>query len=459
MTDSPSHPSLPPATATPQVPARPRRRAFRFFFLALILVGTLLGGYFLWLDWSAPMPPEVDIAHLEPVVADAIQKARGLVVASPRNADTWGEYAMTLHVHDMYTHAQECYTHAERLDPQNPMWPYLRGDCSTRDGDPREALEHFRRAVLRSSRDPSAHLRLGELLVASGQLEDGAALFQEVHRIEPQHPRAHLGLARVELGRGQTRRSLSHIHNCLAVTGDIPEACLLLAEVYHDLEEFELAADAKQRAKVGKTTPWPDTYLHQLYARHQGLLAVGARAMAHFNAGRRDEAIQEFATLAAQQPDSPKVLGSLGRMYVMCDQPSTAEPHLRQSLKLDPELVEVRYYLATALAQLNKLEEAVAEFRTVVERKPDYVEAHYRLSQCLHRLKDKVGTVTALQTAIRYAPNHDRAQKNLAIVLFELRRYDESVKHFELAAALAPEDRDLPGLLKQAKAAAGQPPK
>jgi len=453
MTDNPSPPPVP---ATPPVPARPRRRALRFFFLALILVGTLLGGYFLWLDRTAPTPPEVDVAHMEPVVAEAIRKAHGLAVASPRNANAWGEYAMTLQAHDLYTHAQECYTHAERLDPQNPMWPYLRGDCSTREGDPQEALEHFRRAVLRSSRDPSAHLRLGELLVASGQPEDGAALFQEVHRFDPQNPRAHLGLARVELGRGQTRRSLSHIHHCLAVTGDIPEACLLLAEVYHDLGDQELAADAKQRAKVGKSTPWPDTYLHQLYARQQGLLAVGARAMAHFNAGRRDEAIQELTTLVAQQPDSPKALGTLGRMYVLCNQPSAAEPHLRQSLKLDPELVEVRYYLATALFQLNKIEEAVAEYRTVVERKPDYVEAHYRLSQCLHRLKDKVGTLTALQNAIRYAPNHDRAQKNLAIVLFELRRYDESVTHFELAAALAPEDRDLPVLLKQAKAAAAR---
>ena len=40
-----------------------------------------------------------------------------------------------------------------------------------------------------------------------------------------------------------------------------------------------------------------------------------------------------------------------------------------------------------------------------------------------------------------------------------LKRYDEAVKHFELAAALAPKDRQIPVLLKRAKDAASQPKK
>jgi tetratricopeptide (TPR) repeat protein len=456
MTNSTSQSAQTEPTAQPPAPPRRGRRSLGLVFLAMILVGAASGGYFLWLDLTAPVPPEVDVAHCEPVVAEAIRKARALVAASPRDANAWGEYAMALHAHDLYRPAQECYARAEELDPANPMWPYLRGDCCTLDGDPRDAAAHFRRAVGRSGADPSAHLRLGEFFVAAGQLDEAAALFGEIQRADPQNPRANLGLARIELARGNARGSLTHVSNCLAVAGDIPEACLLLAEVYHDLGEHDLAADASRRAKLVSSTPWPDTYLHNLFKRQQGILAVGQRATAHYNAGRREEAIQELASYVAQQPESPTALGSLGRMYVLCDRPADAEPYLRKSLALDPELVEVRYYLATALMKLDKLNDAAAEFRTVTARKPEHSDAHSRLSQCLYKLGDKAGSAAALQEAVRYTPNNDRSQKNLAVLLLELHRYEDAVRHFELAAALAPKDRQIPVLLARAKEAASR---
>ncbi len=441
----------------PSIPAPPRpsrRRLIQLLSLVLILGGVISGGYFLWLEWTTPTVPEVDLTHVEPLAAEGIAKARELVVKNPRRAEAWGEFAMTLHAHDFFLHAQACYGHAERFDPTNPVWPYLRADCWKAEGDARIAIEHLRRAALLSSTEPTPSIRLAELLMETGQVEESATTFQDVLRTYPSNPRAHLGLARIALSRGNGRASLSHINNCLAVTGDIPPALLLLAETYQDLGEPEMAADANRRASMSKQgQTWLDEYMLLVGARRQGIVGASQRAIAHYNAGRHEEAIQELAALLAKQPNSPKVLAGLGRMYVVCKQPANGLPHLRKAIELDPELLDAHFYLASGLMELQQHTEAVAEFRAVVARKPDYPDASHRLGQCLYLLRDRASAVEALLDAVRYAPNNVRAQKNLAIVLFELQRYDEAVTHFELAATLSPDDREIPRMLTRAKAA------
>jgi tetratricopeptide (TPR) repeat protein len=245
------------------------------------------------------------------------------------------------------------------------------------------------------------------------------------------------------------------LHASLAKTGDTAKGCTLLAEVYHELGEEELAADAKRRA-ARQTEPfgWPDPYLERMHAHQTGLTGLGRRATQLLKAGRGEEGQKILEELVRRYPDSAKARAGLGRMYVLRNLPAEAEVHLREALRLDPSNNEARYHLATSLLRQKKLTEAVTVFRRVVEAEPDQADAHLKLAECLHRLGDKEAAVRSVAEAVRFEPNNFLAQKNLGVVLVELKRYQEAIKPLELADALKPNDPQVTSVLARARALA-----
>lgn len=443
------------APVTPLATPSPRRRWIGFALLTAAAVLAAVWGYYLWRGPTAPTPPDIDTAHVEPMVRDAIQLARDKVVAHPRDPAAWGNLAMVLHAHMFYTHAKECYAVAETLEPRNPMWPYLHGLCFLFEGEPNDGIDCLRRALVRSGEEPVVRLHLGELLVEAGNLDEAENLFREVYLRDPTEPRARLGLGRVALLRGNARASLSHLQACLARTGDNVKAWALLAEAYQELGDEDLSADARKRA-VPRKEPfvWPDPYRDQVAALQTGIMGLGQRAEALYRAGRADEGQKLIEELVARYPESSKARAGLGRIHLFRGLPVIAESHLREALRMEPELDDARYYLAMSLVEQKRYGEAVTEYQQVVAKQPDYADAHLRLGECHYRLGDKLAALNSFQNAVRYEPNNMAAQKNLGAVQFELKKYDEAIKTLEQAAILDPSDSKLANLLKRARAAA-----
>lgn len=445
----PQSPSAPP-------PATPSRRKWvGYLFMAVSAWLAAYVGYQLWLVWTAPKPPDVDLSHVEPMVAEAIREAQTQVLANPRHPDAWGHLGMTLHAHQLFQPAKQCYATAERYDPKNPAWPYLAGDCEFFEGDPVVALEHFRRAAGLGG-ESVVRLRFGEALFDGGHTDEAEAVFREVLAATPADPRAHLGLARVLMERGQLRAAVDHLNRCLARADNATRAWSLLTQAYHELGEMEAAADARKRiSRRGDMHTWPDPYLEQLGLRQTGVIALGRRAAALLRTNRGAEAQALLEELVRREPASAKAHMGLGRVMVIQNQPAAAEPILRESLRLDPNSFEARFHLGNALAMQGKRDEAVTEYRRVVADQPDNGEVHLKLGQCLYVLGDKPAAAAALRDAVRYEPNNAVAQKNLGVVLFELKLYADAATHLDLAATLAPTDEQTRTLLARARSLAG----
>lgn len=59
---------------------------------------------------------------------------------------------------------------------------------------------------------------------------------------------------------------------------------------------------------------------------------------------------------------------------------------LQQMIAQDPDNAFARYGLAQELANLGRLEEAVAEFERLIARKPDYFYAYFHGGKALEKL-------------------------------------------------------------------------
>src|SRR5437016_3622527 len=105
------------------------------FFLWTVTGGLLLallaaGGIFAVWQWRQPaLPglPEVDLADADPAVKSLIGSAEAAVRRAPRSADAWGRLGMVLAAHSFYPESVVCFAAAQRLDSEEPRWPYFQG--------------------------------------------------------------------------------------------------------------------------------------------------------------------------------------------------------------------------------------------------------------------------------------------------------------------------------------------
>jgi predicted TPR repeat methyltransferase len=163
---------------------------------------------------------------------------------------------------------------------------------------------------------------------------------------------------------------------------------------------------------------------------------------ARFNLGialrdqnRLDEARAELEAVLAAQPGHVEAGNALGYVYVRLERWDEAERCFRAALARNPlfpdalvnlgnllsssarwaEAVALyRSNLASALARLGRIEEAVAAYRLAITANPTNAEMHAQLGIVLYRLERKREAEQAFREALRLRPDHAEAQYFLA---------------------------------------------
>jgi predicted TPR repeat methyltransferase len=92
--------------------------------------------------------------------------------------------------------------------------------------------------------------------------------------------------------------------------------------------------------------------------------------VAHYEAGRLQQAERQFAAALALAPGRPSVLTNLGAVRLKLGRPADALELLQEALAREPDNAEALAHCATALAELGRTEEAVAFFDRAIAADP-----------------------------------------------------------------------------------------
>jgi tetratricopeptide (TPR) repeat protein len=418
--------------------------------LAALLASTLgLGAYF-WFRPSVPRPPALDLAGADPGVVEAIEAASKTVDESPRSATAWGRLGMVLLAHHLGDEACFCFAQAERLDPREPRWPYYQG-IKLLMGDPDAAIPKLQQAVeLCADRTTVPRLRLGELLLEQGRPEEAADQFRRVLALEPDNPRANLGLGRVTYARGIPRDSLAPLEKAAANRFTAKAAHTLLGAI-HERRGDKTAVD--QELRVVQNLPddpvWPDPFMEEVEQLQRGRQARFKRVDQLLAQGREREAIALLQEMVRDYPDSDRAWLWLGRALVQAEEFARAEQALRVALKRKPDLIEAHFYLGVVLFEQGNPHAAAGSFRKATELKPDHAVAHYNLGHCRLREGDREGALRSFRTAVECKPHYAEAHANAGELLLQDGRRTEALVHLRYAAQLNPADQKTRNLLQQ----------
>jgi len=427
-----------------------RLRRRRVLVGVTLLAGALLAaglGVFLWRkvgssegafrEVGITEPPSIEQTGVDPAVLRLVVAARTAVAEAPRSAEAWGRLGKTLLAHGFSDEALTCFGQAERLAPREPRWPFHQG-TTVCQGDPDAAIPKLQRAAELCGNVPDApRLRLAEVLLGQGRLDEAEKQWRRLLSQEPSHARAHLGLARLAYQRGNLEESLTHVNLALHGVRTRKASHLLLAEI-HQRRGDRAAADQESHraADLPDDEVWPDPFEEEVKQLRTGRQVFLARADRLLRQGRVADAITLLQQTVQDYPDSGGGWLLLGRAYLSKNDLRAAEQALRTATRLASDSVEAPFYLGGVRFLLGDHREAAAYFRQALELKPDFAPAHHNLGQCLLRQGDRLGAMAAFRTALSCKPDYANAHVNLGELLVQSGQGAEALGHLRYAVQL-----------------------
>jgi tetratricopeptide (TPR) repeat protein len=213
-------------------------------------------------------------------------------------------------------------------------------------------------------------------------------------------------------------------------------------------------------------TVWSRTGPRRAVVAAGVVLLVGCSAVS-FHRGRYfHDNLAFFEQWIQTDADAPQAHLSLGDWYDRAGRLDDAVAEYRTVLAAHPRHVPTRYSLGEALLKRGEVAEAATHLGFVVRYQPKKALPRYRLGVAL-LLQDRIAEAAAqFQETVQIDPRHAHAHSKLGVVRARDGRHAEAVVHYRRALALDPELAEarhnlavsLEKLRPRGAAEAGRPP-
>ena len=435
--------------------SRLRRRRLRLWLVLSFSVCVTMAAGIWWLRRMpvrpVPAPPIADLTGSDPQIAASVERARKDVTLKPHSGAAWGNLGSVLVVHKFHHEALTCLAEAEKLQPEEPRWPYLQGIVLL-SWDPDAAIPKLMRGAELSGDAVAPRLRLAHLLIERGRLDEAEKYLQTVMSKHPDTPRAILGMGKLELARERLPEAVKHLERSAAIPQTARASTALLATIQQRLGNASLADAASRRlAGMPRDPGLPDPFLEEMANLQVGLEAMLNRADRLSKSGRIREGLALHEKAVAAYPDSATAWRLLGQARIEEMNYPAAEKALRKGLELGPQDSEIHFQLGSALFLQNAATQAAECFRRSAELSPSYAPAYYNLGICLSTEGKRVEAIQSFRAAIRYDPAFADAHRWLGATLALEMRFTEALEPLQRAVELNPEDKAAAQMIERAK--------
>ncbi len=255
---------------------------------------------------------------------------------------------------------------------QNPSsWAahYNLGDSLVEQGKFKEAIAEIREAVRLAPQHTWLRNGLASALLAAGQIEQAEAQFNEalagsLHDLA--RADAHVRLGNLLVTKGQVDDAIAHYRQAIESRPGSSRALFYYALALAKKGDRE-GAIQKVRQAVDVSPFYPDA--------HHVLGAMLAEQ------GKITESIEHLQTAVKLNPQNAQYLEDLGGTMLRTSDPEAAEAYLREAIRLRPKSAKAHNFLGAMLAQQNRIDAAIKEFETALAIDPNHAGAARNLQR------------------------------------------------------------------------------
>ena len=387
-----------------------------------------------------PAVPPLALDTLPTAARERVAAAYRRATAEPASGEASGSVAMLLHSYDQFELAEAWYRRAAGLDADAFEWSYLLGVVQAERGLAQDAARSLRDAVEKRPRGVPARLKLADVLLASGDLDASAALYDEMVKERPEAPQAYYGRGRVDAVRGRPAAAVERFRSAIELFAGFGAAYYALGLAYRDLGRPDDARAALQlyEAHRMEAPPLDDPVLARVRQLKTGPLARLAEGVRLAKEGDVEGALREHEAALAADPSLAQAHANLISLYGRLGRGAEAEEHYRAAVALSPGLAEAHYDYGVLLVQQRRTREAAEAFERALAINPNYATAHNNLGNMLEADGRGAEAESHYRAAIANDPTYRLARFNLGRLLVAQRRHAEAIA--ELEKTLVPED-------------------
>ncbi len=284
----------------------------------------------------------------------------------------------------------------------------------------------YRTALAKRTNDWLLRDQFARLLAAFGDRDSALEEWRQVVALAPHHLSAQYQLGDLLSTTAATAAAAEpHLREALALRGDFPEAWDRLGQALGQQKRFGEAEAAFARA---------------LELRPGFTQARVNRALAQAGAGRTNDALGTLRDATARETNSVVAWQNLSRLLAATGAAKASAEAAEKVVQLRPTLAAAHVLAAEAWQRANDPDRAAPHWLEAVKLSPDNIQARYFLALELAREKQFEPAIVQFQEVIRREPGLATAHLNLGVALMQLKRPEEALGPFERAAELNPAD-------------------
>ena len=272
-------------------------------------------------------------------------------------------YSLGLALYQMGDEAEavKALAEASRLNPNSSKANVSYAMALVEIGDHAAAEEFLRRALALDPGNDNAAFLLGKIFLDRKLYGQGLEWLQKAIQLDPGNPNYHFMLVEAYYLNEDSQEALEHSLLLRELFPQYPRSHLNVGMQLHFSGEFEKAKKSLERSiKIARAKEpseenldsWTQAALH---------LASILRKEGNFS-----EAVLVLHEVLRTRP-KPEVYIELSRCYVQGGEPRKAVTLLGKAIDLEPQDLEARFLLGTALARMGEIERAQKEFEIFSE--------------------------------------------------------------------------------------------
>ncbi len=163
---------------------------------------------------------------------------------------------------------------------------------------------------------------------------------------------------------------------------------------------------------------------------------VLAAALAFFDEGKIESAVEMCQQAVAQDPTSASYHDALGQIFLKNKEYARAEPSFREAVRLDSDQLSYALHLAKGLTAQERYYEALEVFEVFARSHPRMVVAHIHLGLAAAKCFEVERAERALQTAIALNPKDPWGYMHLGKAMMSMGQTQKACDAFSKVAKI-----------------------
>lgn len=254
---------------------------------------------------------------------------------------------------------------------------------SERDSILSQAKQYSDQACRLAPANADAQYTLGQVYKEQGKVDDAASAYRNAIQFEPRLSFGYSALGSIELAKNSLAAAAADFQKAIEINSSNSTA------------HYGLGATYLKQGKTDDAVTELNTSLYQYPNSWPVRMALG---QAYQTQGNTAAALQQYQLSTLIKPENAEPYLHMAEIRQERGDLELAIADLRSGLTQDPQNVDLREKIADITLQLDKADDAIKQYKIVLQMSPSYTPALKGLTQALYLKSQKAAAGAVLQT-------------------------------------------------------------